>query len=562
MSSGGKINPSSRLYVGSLGIQATQKDLEELFGKHGKILEVRLNRNFAFVQFTTESEAKAAMEDLNGQNHFGRKLDVQFAKAPRSSSGNQDKNQSDNPEQLRDRSPLSKDSGRNDGGGGRGGRGGMRGGRGGSIGGRGPPSLFNQNDDNPFQSRDSPGFRDDNVGGFRGGDNRPAPFARDNGPPFNQSDNFRNEGRGGNFRGNNFRDNDTFNPWAENFRPGASGSDYRGPGGTGDFRDFHGGNDRDNFRDKSMLMGGFRGPQDRFGPRDQFRDSPAFRSDIDPWAQSTKEKDPWGPQELPPANPPVSLSVPNNDRINDIEIIVMNKSLTDYGEFIETRLKSLGFSVDLMFPNESALLSRVLGNIASRGTLYAIVVNPAHKVNRSLTLEVLHGTPQEHRNMLLEDAVTFLNRNYEAYTKSVSLKRGVETPPEQIRHLLELVISGTRKLTVPQFDVLIQHFIQEKLKLEPPVNQENSLPVTQQAELQTRILSILNKSGTGGNTPNALQQNIPQGVPPPGEQKGPSPLLKDPSVQRALDSLMQGGRNLFSNFNPGNQRGGSTFNQY
>lgn len=58
------------------------------------------------------------------------------------------------------------------------------------------------------------------------------------------------------------------------------------------------------------------------------------------------------------------------------------------------RLKKIGLTVDLLFPNEDVLLSRVLGNIASRGCLYAVVVTPINQEHHSLTLNILHGLPQ------------------------------------------------------------------------------------------------------------------------------------------------------------------------
>ena len=66
----------------------------------------------------------------------------------------------------------------------------------------------------------------------------------------------------------------------------------------------------------------------------------------------------------------------------------------EYAEIIEARLKKLGLTVDLLFPNEDVPLTRVLGNIASRGCLYAIVIAPTNKEHHSLTLNILHGLPQ------------------------------------------------------------------------------------------------------------------------------------------------------------------------
>lgn len=67
---------------------------------------------------------------------------------------------------------------------------------------------------------------------------------------------------------------------------------------------------------------------------------------------------------------------------------------SEFAEYIEHRLKSIGLTVDLLFPNEDVPIGRVLANISSRGCLYAILVMPINEEHRSLTLNILHGIPQ------------------------------------------------------------------------------------------------------------------------------------------------------------------------
>ncbi|BES96620.1 RNA recognition motif. (a.k.a. RRM, RBD, or RNP domain) [Nesidiocoris tenuis] len=583
---------SSRLYVGGLGgTPVPQQDIEDLFNKFGHILEVRLNKNFAFVQYRDEDSAAAALQTLNGKNHFGKKLDVQFARPSR--VGNE-KPGNDNP--SRDRSPIGNrgGGGGGPGGGGPGGRGGPPGGRpGGQFGDdRGPFSGPNRGGGRPMNDRDGgpspfggrdPGRDSGRDFGGRGDFDRGGPGGRPDfdrgGPGLGRGDFDRGGpmgGRGDMDRGG--RGDPDRAPWGgggDRPDPWSNGGQGRGPpprdgdfrGGPGDFRD------RD-LGGRGPLDGhGGRGPDgpggrpdwgrndfggDRFGGRPGgFRDD--FRGDRGDFPRGDIDGGRGGPpapswvqheRERPPNSDPIPLSTSNADRTNDIEIIVANKSITDYGEYIESRLKSLGFTVDIMFPNESAPIARVLGNIASRGTLYAIIVNPAHKLNRSLTLQVLHGTPQEHRNMLIEDAIIFLNRNFENYSRRQTEKRGPNAPPEQVRHLLELVITAARQLTPTQFDILIQYFVNEKIKAEP-LEPKEILPVTPQAELQTRILSILNKNAAGGGGGPQPLMGLTN-VAPPGKDSQ-SPLLKDPSVQRALDSLMQGGSKFLSAINNQNR---------
>lgn len=57
--------------------------------------------------------------------------------------------------------------------------------------------------------------------------------------------------------------------------------------------------------------------------------------------------------------------------------------------------------MDLLFPNEEVPIGRVLANISSRGSLYAIVVMPQNEEHRSLTLNILHGLPQGNKRLNL-----------------------------------------------------------------------------------------------------------------------------------------------------------------
>jgi len=108
----------SKMYVGGLPYAVGDDQLSELFAPHGSITSARVitdkytgqSRGFGFVEMSTEDEAKAAIEALNGTQFEGRTLTVNEAKPQEPRSG----------------------------GGGRfgGGRGGDRGGRGGGGGGR------------------------------------------------------------------------------------------------------------------------------------------------------------------------------------------------------------------------------------------------------------------------------------------------------------------------------------------------------------------------------------------------------------------------------------------
>jgi RNA recognition motif-containing protein len=108
---------AKRLYVGNLTYSVTSEDLQEMFEQYGTVLSAQVlndretgrSRGFGFVEMENDAEAEAAIENLDGSEHQGRRLTVNEAK-PRTPGG---------------------------GGGGRGGYGGGGGGYGGGRGGYG-----------------------------------------------------------------------------------------------------------------------------------------------------------------------------------------------------------------------------------------------------------------------------------------------------------------------------------------------------------------------------------------------------------------------------------------
>jgi cold-inducible RNA-binding protein len=86
-----------KLYVGNLGYGVSTSDLEQMFSQHGtvdsaNVIEDRStgqSKGFGFVEMSSDAEAEAAINALNGQDHGGRALTVNEAKprAPRSGGG-------------------------------------------------------------------------------------------------------------------------------------------------------------------------------------------------------------------------------------------------------------------------------------------------------------------------------------------------------------------------------------------------------------------------------------------------------------------------------------------
>lgn len=88
---------SNKLYVGGLPYQVTEDQLRELFSTHGvvesaKVITDRMtgrSKGFGFVEMSSQSEAQAAIDKLNGTQLEGRTITVNEAKPqqPRSGGG-------------------------------------------------------------------------------------------------------------------------------------------------------------------------------------------------------------------------------------------------------------------------------------------------------------------------------------------------------------------------------------------------------------------------------------------------------------------------------------------
>ena len=76
-----------RLLVGNLPFSTTSEDLEQLFSEVGKCESAKVvtdrdtgrSRGFGFVEMSSDDEAKAAVDRLNGRDIGGRQINVDEA---------------------------------------------------------------------------------------------------------------------------------------------------------------------------------------------------------------------------------------------------------------------------------------------------------------------------------------------------------------------------------------------------------------------------------------------------------------------------------------------------
>ena len=84
-----------RLYVGNLNYNTDEQTIRSAFEQFGVLKDVRMitdretgrPKGFAFVEFTSEAEANAAIEQMNGAMLDGRSLKVNEAEDRRTGGG-------------------------------------------------------------------------------------------------------------------------------------------------------------------------------------------------------------------------------------------------------------------------------------------------------------------------------------------------------------------------------------------------------------------------------------------------------------------------------------------
>lgn len=86
-----------RLYVGNLSYHVSDSELEQVFSEHGTVETAKVimdrdtgrSKGFGFVEMSSDDEAQAAIDNLDGKDLGGRALKVNEARpmAPRTGGG-------------------------------------------------------------------------------------------------------------------------------------------------------------------------------------------------------------------------------------------------------------------------------------------------------------------------------------------------------------------------------------------------------------------------------------------------------------------------------------------
>ena len=87
---------AKKLFVGGLPWATTDARLSEVFSQYGTVASAQVitdratgrSKGFGFVEFSSDEEAMAAMQALNGQDLDGRKIIVSEARPPQPRDNN------------------------------------------------------------------------------------------------------------------------------------------------------------------------------------------------------------------------------------------------------------------------------------------------------------------------------------------------------------------------------------------------------------------------------------------------------------------------------------------
>ncbi|NXT33674.1 NCOA5 protein, partial [Pelecanoides urinatrix] len=136
------------------------------------------------------------------------------------------------------------------------------------------------------------------------------------------------------------------------------------------------------------------------------------------------------------------------ERPVDCSVIVVNKQTKEYAESVGRKVRDLGMVVDLIFLNTEMSLTQALDDVNRGGSPFAIVITQQHQVHRSCTVNIMFGTPQEHRNMPQADAMVLVARNYERY-KTESREKEREEIARQAAKMADEAVLQERERPPP-----------------------------------------------------------------------------------------------------------------
>jgi len=77
----------ARVYIGNLGVDCRESDIEKLFKDYGRITDIHLKGVYGFLNFDDKRDASDAIKEVNGRSFNGGRIRVDYAKEPRFGGG-------------------------------------------------------------------------------------------------------------------------------------------------------------------------------------------------------------------------------------------------------------------------------------------------------------------------------------------------------------------------------------------------------------------------------------------------------------------------------------------
>ena len=231
----------------------------------------------------------------------------------------------------------------------------------------------------------------------------------------------------------------------------------------------------------------------------------------------------------------------------DCEIICADPSCRRYSEYVEVRLRNLGMDADILFPNPEIPPQKILANVQGRGVKFAVVVTAANEESRTATVHVLQGPQQsEHQSLVLDEALGVLARAFESALDMESKVGKVDPGQSHPQDVLNVIgfMRENRPLSVMELDRLIKYLVHRR---EQMLRSEygDSVP----AHLAVPPIGLQSDPGARAREERVKKKvfDILTTAPRPvGPQAESVPLVINPTLQRAIDSLVTSGPNLLT----------------
>ncbi|KAM9372180.1 nuclear receptor coactivator 5 [Phaethornis superciliosus] len=402
-----------RLFVGNLPTDhMTREEMEEIFSKYGKIRALSMYHGYGFVQYDRLEDVQAALDGENGRLYKGYRLDINKAVERRNMNKASSRSSparrepyayGDGRDARRDRSPL-----------------------------RGSPRRDPRDGRDGRNGRDSRDIRARDIRDAR--DHRDLRDPRDIRDPRDLRD------------PRDVRDlRDPREPLYDRYR---DPRDMRNPRDVRDPRDIRDPRDplyrRDEAYDRYLRLDDYyRRKDDSYYDRYKEHFDRALGNSEDRLKREERRREELYRQYYEEIKRRFDA-----ERPVDCSVIVVNKQTKEYAESVGRKVRDLGMVVDLIFLNTEMSLTQALDDVSRGGSPFAIVITQQHQVHRSCTVNIMFGTPQEHRNMPQADAMVLVARNYERY-KTESREKEREEIARQAAKMADEAILQERERPPP-----------------------------------------------------------------------------------------------------------------